>query len=117
MGEDTAAAADCPLPPGEGLTRVCMDVLQGVFTLTLALSHQGRGDIAEVTYPCQGRGGRDGVLPGWAGWMGWTGFVCYWPSLMKSATRSAIMMMVALVLARTISGITEESITRRFSRP
>ena len=30
-----------------------MDVLQEVFTLTLALSHQGRGDIAEVTYPCQ----------------------------------------------------------------
>ena len=37
----------------DGMTRVRMDVLQEVFTLTLALSHQGRGDIAEVAYPCQ----------------------------------------------------------------
>src|SRR2546428_517881 len=36
---------------------------------------------------------------------------------MKSATRSAIIMVVALVLARITSGITEASATRRPSRP
>ena len=41
----------------------------------------------------------------------------YPPSRMKSATRSAIMMMVALVLARTISGITEASTTRSPASP
>ena len=37
-----------------------MDVLQEVFTLTLALSHQGRGDIAEVT-PLSAHKGRGGL--------------------------------------------------------
>src|SRR5712692_5171275 len=36
---------------------------------------------------------------------------------MKSATRSAIIMVVALVLARITSGITEASATRRPSSP
>ena len=43
--------------------------------------------------------------------------VGYLPSRMKSAARSAIIMMVALVLARTMSGITAASMTRRFCRP
>ena len=41
----------------------------------------------------------------------------YRPSLIQSATRSAIMMVVALVLARITSGITEASTTRKFSSP
>ena len=41
----------------------------------------------------------------------------YRPWRMKSAARSAIMMMVALVLARTMSGMTEASTTLRPSRP
>ena len=41
----------------------------------------------------------------------------YLPSLMKSAIRSAIIIVVALVLARMTSGITEASTTRRFAIP
>ena len=41
----------------------------------------------------------------------------YFPSLIQSATRSAIMIVVELVLARTTSGMTEASTTRRPWRP
>ena len=41
----------------------------------------------------------------------------YLPSRIKSATRSASMMMVALVLARTMSGIAAASTTRSPSIP
>ncbi len=41
----------------------------------------------------------------------------YFPSLMKSAQRSPIIMVVALVLARMQSGITDASATRRPSTP
>ena len=39
------------------------------------------------------------------------------PDLMKSDTRSAIIIVVTLVLARTTSGIMEASATRRFETP
>ena len=41
----------------------------------------------------------------------------YLPSLIQSATRSPIMIVLVLVLARITSGITEASTTRSPSRP
>jgi len=61
------------------------------------------------------------VLEGWAKAIlareKYSSLAAYFPSLIQSATRSAIMIVVALVLARTTSGMTEASTTRRPCSP
>ena len=47
----------------------------------------------------------------------WADLARYAPALMNSDTRSLIMMVVALVLARITSGMTEASATRRPAMP
>src|SRR5215468_2016599 len=46
-----------------------------------------------------------------------TSMLCYCPALIKSAQRSAIIIVVTLVLARTTSGMMEASATRKPERP